>query len=129
MSIASGALTRRDHITDATRVKGQAYQAWARMNRNHTIGSHNGGTTREAMYTMNKNNATRTKCLVDKATGMRHPEEEILVRPVFNGYAQVPYARLWMMSGDWFGANRYDMCYAALCQRAGRLCRDKTRGE
>lgn len=81
------------------------------------------------MYAMNKDNAARTKRLVDKAACMWHPEEKILIWPVFNGYTQVPYARLWMMSGDRFGANRYDMCNATLCQRAGGLCRDETRGE
>ena len=81
------------------------------------------------MYAMNKDNATRTKGLIDKAACMRHPEEKILIWPVFNRYTQVPYARLWMMSRDWIGADRYDMCNATLCQRAGRLCRDETRGE
>ena len=78
------------------------------------------------MYTMNKDDAASTKRFVDKAAGMRHPDEKILVRLVFNGYTQVPYARLWMMSGDRFGANRDDMCNTPFCQRAGRLCRDKT---
>jgi hypothetical protein len=38
------------------------------------------------MYTMNKDNAARTKRLIDKAAGMRHPEEKILIWPVFNRY-------------------------------------------
>jgi hypothetical protein len=78
------------------------------------------------MYTMNEDDTTSTKCFVDEAAGMRHPDEKVLVWLVFNGYAQVPNARLWMMSGDWFGANRDDMCNAPFCQRAGRLCRDET---
>jgi hypothetical protein len=78
------------------------------------------------MYTMNKDDAASTKRFVDEAAGMRHPDEKILVWLVFNGYTQVSYARLWMMSGDRFGANRDDMCNTPFCQRAGRLCRDKT---
>jgi hypothetical protein len=31
------------------------------------------------VYTMNKNNAARTKRFVDEAAGMRHPDEEILI--------------------------------------------------
>jgi hypothetical protein len=78
------------------------------------------------MYTMNKDDAASTKRFVDEAAGMRHPDEKILVWLVFNGYTQVPYARLWMMSGDRFGANRDDVCNTPFCQRAGRLCRDET---
>jgi hypothetical protein len=81
------------------------------------------------MYTMNKDDAARTKSFIDKAAGMRHPDEEVLMWVVFNGYAQVPYARLWMMCGDLFCADRDDMCNTALCQRAGRLRRDETGGE
>jgi hypothetical protein len=81
------------------------------------------------MYTMNKDDAASTKRFVDEAAGMRHPDEKILVWLVFNGYTQVPYARLWMMSGYRFGTNRDDMCNTTFCQRAGRLCRDETRGE
>jgi hypothetical protein len=77
---------------------------------------------------MNKDDAASTKRFVNEAAGMRHPDEKILVWLVFNGYTQVPYARLWMMSGDWFGANRDDMCNTPFCQRAGRLCRDETSG-
>jgi hypothetical protein len=78
------------------------------------------------MYTMNKDDAASTKRFVDEAAGMRHPDEKILVWLVFNGYTQVPYARLWMMGGDRFGANRDDMCNTPFCQRAGGLCRDET---
>jgi hypothetical protein len=77
---------------------------------------------------MNKDDAASTKRFVDEAARMRHPDEKILVRLVFNRYTQVPYARLWMMSGDRFGANRDDMCNTPFCQRAGRLCRDETSG-
>jgi hypothetical protein len=72
---------------------------------------------------MNKDAAASAKRFVDEAAGMRHPDEKILV---FNGYTQVPYARLWMMNGDRFGANRGDMCDTPFCQRAGRLHRDET---
>jgi len=75
---------------------------------------------------MNKDDAASTKRFVNEAAGMWHPDEKILVWLVFNGYTQVPYARLWMMSGDWFRANRDDMCNTPFCQRTGRLCRDKT---
>ncbi len=68
---------------------------------------------------MNKDDAASTKRFVDEAAGMRHPDEKILVWLVFSGYTQVSYARLWMMRGDRFGANRDDMCNTALCQRAG----------
>jgi hypothetical protein len=74
------------------------------------------------MYTMNKDDATSTKSFVDEAACMRHPDEKIFVWLVFNGYTQVPYARLWMMSGDRFGANGDDMCDTPFRQRAGRLC-------
>ena len=77
---------------------------------------------------MNKDDAACTKRFVNKAAGVRHPNEKILVWLVFNGYAQIPYARLWMMSGDRLGANRDDMCNTSFCQRACGLCRDKTSG-
>jgi hypothetical protein len=75
---------------------------------------------------MNKDDAASTKRFINEAAGVRHPNEKILVWLVFNGYTQVPYARLWMMSGDRFGANRDDMCNTSFCQRAGGLCRDET---
>ena len=72
---------------------------------------------------MNKDDAANTKRFVDEAASMRHPDEEILVWLVFNGYTQVPYARLWMMSRDRFGTNRDDMmCCTPFGQKAGRLC-------
>jgi hypothetical protein len=80
------------------------------------------------MYAMNEDDTARTKGFIDKAAGMRHPNEEILVRVVLNGDTKVPYTRVRMFGGDGFGANRNNMCNAALCQRAGRLCRDETKG-
>lgn len=78
---------------------------------------------------MNKDDAASTERFVDEAACMRHPNEKVLIWLVFNGYAQVPYARLWMMSGDGFSANRDDMRNTPFCQRTGRLCRDETRRE
>ena len=57
------------------------------------------------MYTMNEDDTASTKRFVDEAARMWHPDEEVLVWQVFNGHTQVPYAGLWMMSGDWFVAN------------------------
>jgi hypothetical protein len=94
----------------------------------HTISSHNGGTPREAVYAMNEDYTARTKGFIDKAAGMRHPNEEVLVRVILNGDTEVPYTRVWMFGRDGFGANRNNVCNTALCQRAGRLCRNETRG-
>lgn len=57
------------------------------------------------MYTMNEDDTASTKRFVDEAARMWHPDEEVLVWQVFNGHTQIPYAGLWMMSGDWFVAN------------------------
>ena len=57
------------------------------------------------MYTMNKDDTASTERFVDEAAGMWHPDQKILVRQVFNGHTQVPYAGLWMMSGDRFVAD------------------------
>ena len=35
---------------------------------------------------MNKDNAARAKGFIDETTGMRHPEEKILIWPVFDGH-------------------------------------------
>jgi len=78
---------------------------------------------------MNEDDTARTKGFVDKAAGMRHPYQEILVGMILNGDAVVPYTRVRMFGRDGFGANRNNMRNASLCQRAGRLCRDETKGE
>lgn len=77
---------------------------------------------------MNEDDAARTKGFVDKAAGLRHADEEILVRVVLNRDTKVPYARVRVFGRDGFGADRNDVCDAALCQRAGRLCGDETKG-
>jgi len=54
--------------------------------------------------------------------------EEILIRIVPHRDTHVLNARLYVFCRDWVGANRNDVCDATLCQRAGGLCRDETRG-
>ena len=77
---------------------------------------------------MNEDDTARTKGFVDKAAGMRHPDEEILIRVVVNWDAEVPYTRVRMFGRNGFSTNRNNMRNAALCQRAGGLCRNETRG-
>ena len=54
--------------------------------------------------------------------------EEILIGIVPHGDTNVLNARLHMFGGDWVGANRNDVRDTTLCQRAGGLSRDETRG-
>jgi hypothetical protein len=77
---------------------------------------------------MNEDDTARTKGFVDKAAGMRHPYEEILIRVILNWDTEVPYTRVRMFGRDGFGANRNNMCNATFCQRTSRLCRDETKG-
>ena len=78
------------------------------------------------MYTMNKDDTTRTKGFINETTGMRHPDEEIFIGLILNGDAEVPDTRLRMFGRDGLGTNGDDVRDATFCQRTCRLCRDET---
>ena len=75
---------------------------------------------------MNKDDTTRTKGFINETTGMRHPDEKILIGLILNGDAEVPDTRLRMFGRDGFGTNGDDVRDATFCQRTCRLCRDET---
>ena len=76
---------------------------------------------------MNEDHTASAEGLIDETADRGHPYENIFVMRVLNGDTHVSYTRLRVLGGDGFGTNRDDMCDTALCQRAGRLCRNKAK--
>ena len=76
---------------------------------------------------MDEDHTASAEGLIDKTADRGHPDKKIFVMRILNGDTHVPNTRLRVLSRDGFGANGDNMCDATLCQRAGRLCRNKAK--